>query len=222
MIISFKGAARRLDDVDLPRIGHEIGVGEDELHAVLDVETAGGGFFRDGRLKMLPERHIFYRRLGPGIKREKAVERRLAYPKWGTLPYPRSVDARYDLLEEMMNLDLVAALESCSWGLGQIMGFNAQAAGYESALEMVEAFLDDEETHLEAMVKFIATNQLDDELRNHDWRGFARGYNGPSYAKHGYHTKLAERFKWWQGKPDTPWEVDRALPNANACFAAAA
>lgn len=25
----FVGAARRLDDIDLPRLGHEIGVGED-------------------------------------------------------------------------------------------------------------------------------------------------------------------------------------------------
>jgi hypothetical protein len=35
----FKGAAKRIEDVDLPRIGHMIGVGEDKIHAVLDVES---------------------------------------------------------------------------------------------------------------------------------------------------------------------------------------
>lgn len=43
MDLSFKGRAKRLDDVDLPRIGHQIGVGEDEIHAFMDVEAAGSG-----------------------------------------------------------------------------------------------------------------------------------------------------------------------------------
>ena len=43
----FKGAAKRIDDIDLPKIGAQIGVGEDEIHALLDVESAGSGF--DGK-----------------------------------------------------------------------------------------------------------------------------------------------------------------------------
>ena len=85
------------------------------------------------------------------------------------------------------------------------MGFNHGAAGYDSARAMVEAFTEDEDNHLEAMVSFIVANGLDDDLRRHDWHGFARGYNGAGYARHGYHTRLAARFAWWQGKPDTPW-----------------
>jgi len=50
--LRFKGAARRLDDIDLPRIGHLIGVGEDELHAVIDVEARGSGFDSLGRIAM--------------------------------------------------------------------------------------------------------------------------------------------------------------------------
>jgi hypothetical protein len=67
---------------------------------------------------------------------------------------------------------------------------------------MITDFLDDEEKHLTAMVRFIISEALDDELRRHDWRGFARGYNGPGYAKNGYHTKLAAAFKAWQARPD--------------------
>ena len=40
----FKGAAKRIEDIDLPRLGVQIGVGEDELHAFMDAETRGSGF----------------------------------------------------------------------------------------------------------------------------------------------------------------------------------
>lgn len=212
------GKAKKLDDVDLPRIGHRIGVGEDELHAVLDVETRGGGFDGKGRIKMLFEPHIFYRQLGP-VDQLQAVRMRVAYKDWGTRPYPADSFAN---LITAMNINREAALRSASWGLGQIMGFNCSVVGYDTAEAMVKAFRDDEEVHLEAMVRFIEESGIDDELRRHDWAGFARIYNGPSYAKHGYHTKLAARFKWWQGKPDTKWSPDREMPDVNACFGASA
>lgn len=41
--MDFKGAAKRIEDVDLPRIGQQIGVGEDVLHALIEVETRGTG-----------------------------------------------------------------------------------------------------------------------------------------------------------------------------------
>src|SRR5262249_39107639 len=37
----------------------------------------------------------------------------------------------------------------------------------------------------------IIHNQLDRALRGHDWTTFARGYNGPAYAKNSYDTRLA-------------------------------
>ena len=112
-----------------------------------------------------------------------------------------------------MDIDQVAALRSCSWGLGQIMGFNAHLAGYNSVKQMIDVFKDDEDTHLAAMVQFIISTGLDDDLRREDWRGFARGYNGAGYAKHGYHLKLQRAFEKWRGIPDTPFtpaDIDRA------------
>jgi len=203
--MNFKGASKRLDDIDLPRIAHRIGCGEDHLHAVLEVETRGGGFDRYGRPKMLFEPHVFYRYL-KGAEREAAVQDGLAYAKWGEEGYPRD---SYPRLKQAMEINVTAALKSCSWGLGQVMGFNHDMVGYDSPADMVEAMLDDEETHLEAMVEFIVAAGLDDDLRREDWRGFARGYNGPGYAQHGYHTKLSAAFRKWQGIPDTPFHVDR-------------
>lgn len=197
----FKGAAKRLDDIDLPRIGARIGVGEDEVHAVIDVEAAGSGFDRNGRVKCLFEPHVFYRLL-PQDKRQIAVDAGLAYRKWGEKPYPRD---SYPRIIEAMEIDKDAALRSTSWGMGQIMGFNAELAGYRTAELMVQAFSDDEENQLNAMMTFIISNGLDDELRNHDWKGFARGYNGPGYAKNRYDVKLAAAYAKWAKIKDTPY-----------------
>lgn len=73
MIIAFEGDAKRLADSDLPRIGSAIGVGEDILHAIMDVEAPKNGFDDQGRPRILFEPHIFYRGLGPGGKRDEAV-----------------------------------------------------------------------------------------------------------------------------------------------------
>ncbi len=54
---------------------------------------------------------------------------------------------------------------------------------------------------------------LADALRSHDWAAFARGYNGPHYASHGYDRKLAERFAWWSRKPDMPWRPGATPPS---------
>ena len=199
--IVFTGAAKKLDDWDLPRLGALINVGEDEIHAVIDVETAGGGFDRQGRVRMLFEPHVFYRELGPGPDRDRAVAAGLAYPRAGERAYPRD---SYPRLLAAIEINEAAALRSASWGLGQIMGFNARLAGYPDARSMVTAFVNDEEHHLAAMVAFITAAGLDDELRRHDWRGFAFGYNGPAYARHGYHTKLAAAYAQWARIPDTP------------------
>lgn len=195
----FKGSAVALSSLDVATVGRRIGVGEDEIRAVIEVETAGGGFDRQGRPKMLFEPHIFWRELGPGPKRTAAEGQGLAYPRWGTKPYPAD---SYDRLARAMKIDPQAALRSCSWGLGQIMGFNHWAAGYASAGDMVAAFCEREAAHLAAMLSFIQSEGLDDDLRRHDWSGFARGYNGAGYAQHGYHTRLAAAFAKWQAIPD--------------------
>ncbi|WP_182422332.1 N-acetylmuramidase family protein [Aureimonas sp. ME7] len=203
----FKGVARPLDDIDLPRLGYLIGVGEDEIHAVIDVETAGGAWDAKGRPKMLFEPHRFWKNLGAGSKRDRAAREGLAYPSWGEKPYPKD---SYPRLSQAMAIDETAALKSASWGLGQILGENHAMLGYDTVQDMVLDFLDDADKHLEGMVNFILAAKLDPKLRAHDWAGFARGYNGPQYAKHSYHTKLKTAFDWWSKKPDTPWSPEAA------------
>lgn len=206
--MNFNGKALRLTDQDLPRIGAKIGVGEDEMHAFLDVEARGKGFDSQGRPKMLFEPHIFYRELS-GAKRDKAVKAGLAYRKWRRGHYPND---SYPRLVAAMKIDANAALRSASWGIAQIMGFNCKLAGFETARKMVEAFIESEAKQLEGAVEFIISAKLDDDLRRHDWEGFARGYNGSGYAAHGYHIKLANAYRKWAKIPDTPYEPEAEKP----------
>lgn len=210
--MQFVGTGKRLDDIDLPRIGSRIGVGEDEIHAVLDVECAGRGFDSQNRLKTLFEPHIFYRELGDTPARDQAVRMGLAYKSWRPGNYPRD---SYPRLIKAMGINREAALRSASWGLPQMMGFNHQLAGYESAESMITDFLKDEDRQLNAMVTFIINAGLDDELRNHDWAGFAKGYNGKYYYKHGYHTRLKAAYDKWAKIPDTEWKREVAVKTAH-------
>lgn len=205
MFNDFQGAAKRLDDIDIPMLGYRIGVGEDEVHALMEVEAASSGFDRHGRPAMLFEPHVFYRQLGAGAKRDRAVAAGLAYQKWKR-DYPAD---SYPRLKQAMEIDETAALKSSSWGLGQIMGFNHESAGYATPQAMVLAFLDDEEEHLEAMIKFIVNAGIADDLRAHRWSVVARVYNGAGYAVHGYHTRLEAAYKKWAKIKDTPWAPDR-------------
>lgn len=201
--VQFKGAGKRLDDIDLPRIGATFGVGEDEIHAIIDVESRGSGFDRQGRVLALFEPHVFWRELGPGPERDRAAAAGLAYPNWTAGGYPSD---SYPRIIAACEINEDAALRSTSWGMFQIMGFNCLLAGYGSARAMIEAFKDDEEAHLEAMATFVVSSGLDAKLRRHDWRGFARGYNGSGYARHGYHTKLEVAYRKWSKIADTPYD----------------
>lgn len=203
--MNFIGTGKKLDDIDLPKIGRLIGVGEDEIHAIIDVESKGTGWDSQNRPIILFEPHIFYKQLAANkpAALQTAVSQGLAYKKWGTKPYPRD---SYPVLEKAILIDQELALRSASWGLGQVMGFNFSMVGYKSAQEMVEHFKLDEENHLVAMVKFIIAAGLDDELRHHDWDGFARGYNGPGFAANKYDIKLAVAYQRWMNIKDTPFK----------------
>lgn len=168
----------------------ELGCEAAALRAVLEVECRGHGFDRRGVPIMLFEPHVFYRVLSTiptRAKRDAAVAAGLAYPKWRK-GYP---DDSYPRLLAAMKIDEELALRSASWGLPQILGENFEAANYSSAKAMVQAFVQSEPRQLEAMIDFLQENRLDRPLVRHDWAAFAKGYNGPGYARNQYDILLA-------------------------------
>lgn len=77
--------------------------------------------------------------------------------------------SQYDRLNAAMQLDQDAALKSASWGLGQIMGENFEAAGFATAEVTASAMTASEDNQLKAIVSFMTAMGLVDLLKSHNW-----------------------------------------------------
>lgn len=168
---------------------HSLDVGAAEIWTVLTVETRGCGFLPDRRPKILFERHVFSNETGGRFDRSHAD---ISNKKAGG--YGKGGAPQYERLARAMGLDRAAALRSASWGLAQVMGFNAGNAGFADVNDMVAQMTVHENVHLRAMVKFIQNKGIAKALRNHDWATFAFRYNGAGFKKNRYDIKLAAAF----------------------------
>ena len=81
------------------------------------------------------------------------------------------------------------------WGMFQIGGFNYKICGCETVDEFVKRMAYSELEQLQLFAMFISNTGMVESLRKKDWRTFARKYNGPSYAKRGYHIKMSNAYK---------------------------
>lgn len=205
MTSDFVGLRKPLDVFDIPMLSHRLKTGEDELRAFLEVEARSRGYDRSGRPIMLYEPHVFYRNLHDPEQRAEAVRAGLAYRSWGESPYPKD---SYPRLVEAMRINEDAALKACSIGLSQVLVENHSSVGYTTPQDMWQAFMDDEQEHVEAMVRFILVNGIADDLKAHRWAVVARVYNGPGYRKHNYHGKMARAFQKFAGIADVDWSPD--------------
>lgn len=168
------------------------------LKAVIEIESSGRGFLKDGRPKVLFEGHVFWRRLkaykidpAPLAKSQPTI----VYQNWtrqhyltGTLEYQR--------LQKARAIHDSAALESASWGLFQIMGFHAVSMGYKTVQEYVKYQEKSESEHLRAFGLFISKIQPKclEALKTKNWAEFARHYNGAQYAQNQYDKKLERSY----------------------------
>jgi hypothetical protein len=183
--MNFHGQGRPLSDEGMDQVCEHLGVAEPEVWAVLTVETRGFGFLEDRRPHILFERHIFHRLTDGKFDADNAD---ISNSKpGGYVGGPRE----YTRLEKALGLDREAALKSASWGIGQVMGFNHEVAGFGTVDAMLAAMVKDEDAQLLAMANFIKGNGLDGALRRQNWVSFARGYNGKDFKKNEYDTRLA-------------------------------
>jgi hypothetical protein len=189
MAMEFQGTGLPMDQDGIEAVTELLRIGAAELWAVLTVETKGCGFLPDRRPQILYERHIFSRETKHKFD---GAHPNLSNPKSGG--YGASGAHQYDRLARAITLDRNAALRSTSWGLGQVMGFNANPAGFANAEQLVAAMTISENEHLLAMAKFIAHIGADKNLRARDWAGFARKYNGVNFKKNNYDVRLAAAF----------------------------
>lgn len=199
-----------LSSRDFERGAERLGVSTAALRAVVAVETAGGGFIDDRLPKILFEGHIFHR-LTDGAHGE--VRPDLSFPRWTKAHY-KGGRGEYDRLLDAVALDAEAAMQSCSWGLGQVLGTNFAVCGFESIDAFVNTMAASEGGQLDAMVGFIAHHGLAEHLRDEAWADFARRYNGPGYKANAYDTKLAAAYARARRNEDgdggVPFVEDRA------------
>ncbi len=172
------------------------------IKAVAEVESGGSGFLPTGEPTILFEPHVFWKRLRArgldpaGILRGHPEYGDILYPKWGTKRYGKTSE-QHMRLAKATKIHREAALESASWGKFQILGMNFKMCGVATLQEFINAMYKSEDEHLNMFDDYILNSHLDDEMRNQDWSGFARGYNGPLYWKHQYDLKLKKAYDKW-------------------------
>lgn len=183
---------------DYQRCSSLLGVPVAAIKAVQEVETAGrGGFLDKDRPVILFEGHIFWDRLQKhGLDPNDYVTSNgdILYKKWTKAHYLGGTKEYYRL-ERAEKIHHLAALESASWGMFQIMGFNYSACDCRGVEEFVNEMSQSEGRQLDLFCQFIKHNGWDKYLRNLEWAEFAKRYNGPGYRENKYDEKLEKAFK---------------------------
>jgi len=188
MSVSFEVGGAPLTDGGLQAACSKLKTKAAELWAVIFTETDPpyGGFFVDARPQILFERHVFQRLTG---KRFDASNPEVSGDSGH--PYGASGSHQYDRLSEALKLDPTAALQSASWGIGQTLGENYTEAGFASPYDLVTAMFQSENNQILAAAGEMINSGCAKALAVHDWKTFARIYNGPGYAQNNYDAKLA-------------------------------
>ncbi len=171
-----------------------LGIDAATLWAMMAVETPGCGYLVDRRPQILFERHIFSRLTGGQYDQTNPD---ISNPVGGG--YGAGGAAQYARLAEAVVLDQDHALESASWGLGQVLGTNYTSLHYASVDAMVADMCATEDAQLAAVVGFVVTNRLATALQNQQWATYASGYNGHGYAANHYDTRLASHYSYYIG-----------------------
>ena len=189
--------SKKLTEAQIQAQASKLGIEAAALKAVIEVECKGSGFNVDGTPVILFERHVFRQRLianGKAATAEKAMRERpdLCSKTMGNYGL---YSAQHGRLNAAAQYHRDSALESASWGIGQVMGYHWKALGYPTLQNFINAMYRDEASQLDAMCRFIVTNKLINALKNKDWKAFARGYNGAAYAKNSYDVKLGNAYK---------------------------
>ena len=181
------------------------------IKAVYEVETSGGAYLPDGRVKILFEGHKFWKTLSKrGIKKSELIEAAKKHPNvlyehWDKKQYKGGA-AEWDRVSEsylvcdLLGVERGINLEAASYGSFQILGENAKLCGYYNAHEMIAAYNNGGEgEQLDSFCRFVKARKIDGYLREKQWAKFAEKYNGTRYRENMYDVKLAAADKRHSG-----------------------
>lgn len=179
-----------LTEYDFNLVAEELDVEVAAIKAVVEIEAgkAMKGFWAPG-IPVINFDNTMYQKYRSkasdksGAKGEKVPDglKGYALKEWSQLINARKINAQ-------------GANLGTFWGMFQIGGFNYKLCGCSSVDEFVKRMAYSELEQLQLFALFITNTGMLESLRKKDWSTFARKYNGPSYAKRGYHTKMAKAY----------------------------
>lgn len=181
----------RLTDEDFRIVASELGVEIAAIKAVVLIEAGKQmkGFYAPGVPVVNFDRSMY--RAHAGKARDKKGDKSATVPPgltgYALREWKQLTDAR------RVNSD--GANMGTFWGMFQIGGFNYKLCGCSDVNEFVRIMSESEFSQLELFAKFIVNAGMLADLKNKNWAGFARKYNGASYARRGYHTKMAAAYR---------------------------
>ena len=176
----------------LEPLSAKIGIDKAVAVAVIAVESGGSGMGPDGRMIIRFENHLFWTFWGKanpaGYNQSFVFDQNTSWKGHQYRPQSngpwldvhQNQNSEWAAFNFASTLDAGAAKKSISMGLVQIMGFNNRTIGYASPDAMFAAFAADEKFQLLGFFNFVKNDQRQiDALRNRDFAGFAKIYNGP-------------------------------------------
>lgn len=180
----------KLTEEDFRKVAEELGVEVAAIKAVVLIEAGKTmkGFWAPGVPVINFDRTMYNRFRGKAVNKEGAKGETVppgltgyALQEWTQLINARKSNAQ-------------GANMGTFWGMFQIGGFNYKLCGCESVDEMVKLMAYSELEQLELFATFITNAGMLPDLKKKNWAGFARKYNGASYARRGYHTRMAKAY----------------------------
>ena len=180
-----------LTDEDFRIVAEELGVEIAAIKAVVLIEAGKQmkGFFAPG-VPVINFDRSMYRSQAPRAKNkkgDKSAKVPAGLSGYALREWTQLVNAR------KVNSD--GANMGTFWGMFQIGGFNYKQCGCSDVNEFVRIMSESEFSQLELFAKFITNTGMLSDLKAKNWAGFARKYNGASYKRRGYHTKMAAAYR---------------------------
>lgn len=189
--------SKLLKDDDYKQAAKRLKVPELVIRVFGAVEGRGLGFLKNGKAKILYERHRMYFYLSQTLGKTFATGLIKTVPNLVNTIVGgyKGNEAEYTRLSLAININKEAALMSTSWGQFQIMGENWKDLGYESVQDFVDQQQQSESLQLEAFVRFIEWKPgLLAALQKQDWHTVFTLYNGENYKKLGYQAKFQKEW----------------------------
>ncbi len=182
-----------LTDEDFRRVANELQVEVAAIKAVVAVEAGSEmkGFWAPGVPVVNHDRSL-WNSCKSKVKSNKKAPADAKIPDGLSSAFAKKA---WQKLINARKSNIQQADLSTFWGMFQIGGFNYQLCGCSSIEEFVELMSYSELEQLELFAALIVNCNMVQYLRSKNWAAFAKKYNGSSYARHGYHTKMANAYR---------------------------